>query len=120
MSDPEAAQEPGTTDVAELKRRSGSVQQLFDVRMVVGGLFLVYGVLIGGAGVFAGPADLAKAQGININLWTGASMLVVGALFLLWLGRRPLRPPEQDSTAEEPAEADEQRPGRCGGGAAPP
>ncbi len=107
MSDPATEQEADTTDVAELKRRSGSAQQLFDVRMVVGGLFLVYGVLIGGAGVFASPAELSKAQGININLWTGASMLVVGALFLLWLKQRPLRPPEQESAADGSAEVGE-------------
>ncbi|MEB3368922.1 hypothetical protein [Saccharopolyspora mangrovi] len=80
---------PRTGEVDELERHSGTATKLFDVRTVIGGLFLLYGVMIGGAGLLATEADLTKAQGININLWTGVSMFVVGALFLLWMRLRP-------------------------------
>jgi hypothetical protein len=86
--------------VAELERRSGSADRLFDVRTVVGGLFVCYGLIIGFAGVFASPADLRKAQGVNINLWTGLAMLLVGVLFLLWMRFRPLTPPHAESAAD--------------------
>ncbi|RRO15671.1 hypothetical protein EIL87_16825 [Saccharopolyspora rhizosphaerae] len=81
-------------EIADLERQSGTASRLFDVRTVIGALFLVYGVLIGGAGLFPDAAELEKAQGVNINLWTGLSMLVVGGLFLLWLRLRPLRAPQ--------------------------
>ncbi|CAM03615.1 hypothetical protein A8924_4733 [Saccharopolyspora erythraea NRRL 2338] len=80
-----------SASVAELEAQSATAAKLFDVRTVIGGLFLVYGLLIGAAGLFPDEAGLAKSQGININLWTGLAMLVVGGLFVLWLLLRPLR-----------------------------
>ncbi|SDP69382.1 hypothetical protein SAMN04487905_107133 [Actinopolyspora xinjiangensis] len=73
-------------------RRDRSAK-LFDVRTVIGGLFLVYGVLVGSAGLFPTEEGLDKAQGVNINLWTGLSMLLVGGIFLLWVRLRPLETP---------------------------
>jgi hypothetical protein len=97
-------------EVAELERRSGSASKLFDVRTVIGGLFLVYGALIGSAGLSPSESELAKAQGININLWTGAAMLLVGALFVLWLKFRPIQHdgdvldrPEEDQVPDSAA-----------------
>ena len=72
--------------------------RLFDVRRVIGGLFVVYGVIVGLIGIFDGPSDLEKAQGVRINLWMGLGMLALGLLMLLWLRLNP--PPEP---AEEPA-----------------
>ncbi|MDI2029969.1 hypothetical protein QFW96_15160 [Saccharopolyspora sp. TS4A08] len=83
-------------EIADLERQSGTASRLFDVRTVIGGLFLIYGVLIGAAGIAPDAAELEKAQGININLWTGVSMLVVGGLFLLWLRLRPLQTPPKE------------------------
>ena len=46
------------------------------------------------AGFFTSAANLAKASNININLWLGIGMLVLGVLFLLWWQLNPLqRPP---------------------------
>ena len=67
------------------------VARLFDVRLVIGGLFVVYGVIVGGIGLLDSSADLAKAQGVHINTWMGLAMLVFGLLMLLWLR---LNPPE--------------------------
>jgi hypothetical protein len=66
---------------------------LFDLRTVIAILFGTYGVILTVLGIAAtGPEDLAKAGGININLWTGVGMLVVAALFVLWQRLRPAVP----------------------------
>ncbi|MFG3285119.1 hypothetical protein [Streptomyces sp. NPDC048111] len=80
-------------EVSELEQKSASAARLFDIRRIIGGLFTLYGLIVGGAGVFASEADLKKAQGVNINLWTGLGMLVLGVFFLLWLKLRPTAPP---------------------------
>jgi hypothetical protein len=73
--------------------------RLFDVRRVIGGLFVVYGVIVTLIGVLDGPSELEKAQGVRINLWMGLGMLALGLLMLLWLH---LNPPK-DSLPPEPA-----------------
>ncbi len=65
--------------------------KLFDIRLLIGGLFTLYGLMLGIAGLFTSSADRQKASGININLWLGIGMLVVGLLFLLWRQLNPLR-----------------------------
>ncbi|MGH3390737.1 MAG: hypothetical protein ACRDOO_17870 [Actinomadura sp.] len=71
--------------------RTPARRLLLDIRVVIGGLFCVYGLIIGVAGLFADPPEIAKAAGVNINLWAGLAMLVTGSLFLLWAFLRPLR-----------------------------
>jgi hypothetical protein len=79
--------------------------RLFDVRRVIGGLFIVYGLIVTTVGIFDQPADLEKAEGVRINLWTGLGMLALGAVFLLWQWWRPAAPPQPaDSAAAEAAE----------------
>lgn len=82
-------------DNAELDSDTKSAaSKLFDIRLMIGGLFVVYGVLLTIYGFFTSDAELKKAAGININLWLGVGMLVVGALFLLWMKVNPLVPPD--------------------------
>ena len=64
--------------------------KLFDLRVLIGGLFLVYGVMLTVAGFFTSSKDLAKASQININLWMGLGMLIIAVLFLTWWRLRPL------------------------------
>ncbi|WP_030617337.1 hypothetical protein [Streptomyces sclerotialus] len=90
-------------EVEELERKSATAARLFDVRRIIGGLFVVYGVIVTIAGLTASDADLKKAQDININLWTGLGMLVLGLLFLLWM---KLRPAEAPAPEEAGATAD--------------
>lgn len=80
-------------EVEELERRSNTAARLFDVRRIIGGLFVVYGVIVTIAGISPSDADLAKAQDININLWTGLAMLALGVFFLVWLKLSPAIPP---------------------------
>jgi hypothetical protein len=76
-------------EVEELERRSATAARLFDIRLIIGGLFTLYGVIVTIAGVTASDAALKKAQGININLWTGLGMLALGVFFLVWTKLSP-------------------------------
>ncbi|RVU18634.1 hypothetical protein EOT10_31955 [Streptomyces antnestii] len=80
-------------EVSELERKSATAARLFDIRRIIGGLFVLYGVIVTIAGITASDADLKKAENININLWTGLGMLALGLFFLVWLKLRPAAPP---------------------------
>lgn len=84
-----ASSSAGTSADPDLPR--SAMYKLFDIRLLIGGLFVVYGVMLTVAGFFTSDAELQKASGININLWLGLGMLTLGLLFLLWRGLRPLR-----------------------------
>ena len=73
------------------KTGDATASKLFDLRTLIGGLFVLYGVLLTVVGLFDNDAEIAKADGIRINLWLGLAMFVVGALFLLWAFLRPLK-----------------------------
>ncbi|MEZ0075871.1 hypothetical protein [Planotetraspora sp. GP83] len=77
-------------------------QRLFDIRRVIGGLFLVYGVILTVTGLLDDSHAIGKAEGVRINLWTGIAMLVVGGAFLLWERLRPSDAPAPST--EEPSE----------------
>jgi hypothetical protein len=62
----------------------------FDIRRVIGGLFLLYGAILFVVGLGASDKDLSKADGININAWTGGCMFVFGALMLGWALLHPI------------------------------
>ncbi|GHD14786.1 hypothetical protein GCM10010313_41590 [Streptomyces violarus] len=63
---------------------------------------MVYGVIVTIAGFTASDADIDKAEGVNINLWTGVGMLLLGLFFLAWLKLRPAAPPppREEETVE--------------------
>jgi hypothetical protein len=86
----------------ERARRAAS---LFDLRRLIGGLFLIYGVILTVLGIGASDAEIEKAAGVNLNLWVGLSLLGVGALFLLWAFARPLGE-QLDEEEEEEEELD--------------
>ncbi len=56
-----------------------------DLRIPIGGLFVALGVLLGGFGLatMGDAARYVKSGGLNINLWWGSFLLVVGVLFLV-------------------------------------
>ncbi|MCZ9346587.1 hypothetical protein NGM37_53670 [Streptomyces sp. TRM76130] len=80
-------------EVSDLETKSATAARLFDIRRIIGGLFALYGVIVTIAGLTASDADIDKAQGVNINLWTGLGMLALGLFFLVWLKLRPIVPP---------------------------
>ncbi|ANZ38139.1 hypothetical protein BBK82_20820 [Lentzea guizhouensis] len=64
--------------------------RLFDLRLIIAFLFGLYGVVLVVMGLaFTSPADLDKAEGVNINLWAGIAMVAVAALFAAWAMLRP-------------------------------
>ncbi|MEU4475867.1 hypothetical protein [Micromonospora sp. NPDC023888] len=91
-NDGQPAQDPLIDEAQEEQRRSAAAR-LFDLRRVIGGLFVAYGVIVTLIGVFDSAAEIDKAQGVRINLWAGLVMLVFGLLMLLWQWRRPAEPP---------------------------
>jgi hypothetical protein len=85
---------------AELEaHRNARAASLFDLRRFIGGVFLLYGLILFILGFGASDADVEKAAGVNINLWTGLAMLIVGAIFIAWAQLRPL----SEELGEEPA-----------------
>jgi hypothetical membrane protein len=94
------------TQGEDLEKVSAAAR-LFDVRRVIGGLFVVYGVVVTLIGVFDSKADIAKAQGVRINLWMGLAMLALGLLMLFWLWVNPAKAPDlsQPTAADEGPEA---------------
>ena len=58
-----------------------------DIRLPIGFLFSIFGVLLIAYGALSDPAIYQRSLGININLEWGIVMLVFGAIMLA-LGRR--------------------------------
>jgi hypothetical protein len=87
--DPEIAK----TEEIELTEKTKSAARLFDVRRVIGGLFVVYGVIVTIVGLTDSKRQIDKAQGVHINLWAGLGMLIFGLLMLLWQWLRPAEGP---------------------------
>ncbi|WP_432057452.1 hypothetical protein [Streptomyces sp. bgisy022] len=88
-------------EISELEAKSTTAARLFDIRRIIGVLFVVYGIIVTIAGIVASDEDIDKAEGVNINLWTGLGMLVLGLLFLLWLKLRPTAPPPPDVLTDD-------------------
>ena len=64
----------------------------FDIRRIIGGVFLVYGLILSVVGIIGSDAVKNKAAGVNVNLWTGLAMLVAGAMMVAWALLRPVEP----------------------------
>lgn len=68
--------------------------RLFDLRLIIAFLFGLYGVVLVVTGLaFTTDADLNKAAGVNINLWSGVAMVALAGLFTAWALLRPLAVP---------------------------
>jgi hypothetical protein len=70
--------------------RARRAANLFDLRRVIGALFVAYGLLLAILGLFDSDADIDRAAGVNINLYGGLAMLAFGLLMLVWAFTRPL------------------------------
>lgn len=69
---------------------------LFDIRFMIGGLLGIYGLILVLLGLFnASDAELARGDGLNINLWGGLGMLVVAIVFGAWARLRPVVVPDE-------------------------
>jgi drug/metabolite transporter (DMT)-like permease len=63
---------------------------LFDIRTIIGLLLAIYGVILVATSFFTSEEQLAKTDGVDLNLWTGIGMVVAAAAFLGWARLRPI------------------------------
>jgi xanthine/uracil/vitamin C permease (AzgA family) len=80
--------------------RNWRLAKLFDLRSFIGALFVIFGVLVTIPGIAASKATIAREADINLGLWVGLIMLVMGIFFLAWV---LLKPPAPITTAEAEA-----------------
>ena len=88
----------GTTEEEEVE--SARMANRFDIRRLIGGLFVLYGLILIAVGIFGSHAVKTKAAGININLWSGLGMLVFGCLMIFWALARPVAPEPSQTRGE--------------------
>jgi hypothetical protein len=96
MTDPNTPAEP-SEELSEVEVAKAANR--FDIRRLIGALFILYGLILVVLGAVGSHHIKTKADGININLWTGVGMLAFGALMVAWALWRPTVPkperPEQ-------------------------
>jgi membrane-bound ClpP family serine protease len=61
-----------------------------DVRVPIGGMFTLFGIILVVYGLVSGEAIYQRSLGINVNLWWGLVLLVFG-LAMLGLAYRAYR-----------------------------
>ncbi|MEO8966738.1 MAG: hypothetical protein ABI355_04065 [Solirubrobacteraceae bacterium] len=84
----------------EDEARTAKIANRFDIRRLIGGLFLLYGAILLVLGIVGSHAVKTKAAGINIDLWTGIGMLVFGALMVFWALSKPVMPEPTETRGE--------------------
>ena len=92
----------GAKETDEWEATHSAASKLFDLRYLIGGLFTLYGIMLTIYGFFTSPEEKAKAADININLWLGIFMLLVGLFFLVWARLSPQKPPEPSAGGDRP------------------
>ncbi len=95
---PEAYAPTGATDEDEV--RAARAANRFDIRRLIGGLFVVYSVVLILLGIFGSHQIKHKAAGIDIDLWTGIGMLLFGAFMISWALLRPTLPEPPETRGE--------------------
>ena len=63
---------------------------LFDIRIIIGGLIGIYGIILVITGLFTGDNQIDKSDGLNINLVGGICMIIGAAAFIIWARVRPI------------------------------
>ena len=74
----------------EDEQRAARAANRFDLRRIIGGVFVLYGVILTVVGIVGSHEVKTKAEGVNINLWVGLAMLVFGVLMFAWGVWRPV------------------------------
>jgi hypothetical protein len=72
-----------------------------DIRIPVGGLFSILGLIIAVYGLVSDKSIYDKSQGLNVNLWWGLAMLAFGVIMLL-MARRGAAPAKTQPKATHP------------------
>jgi hypothetical protein len=74
--------------MAQTKHAAG----ILDIRNIIGGLLLTYGMILLLMGIF-GDRALDKTGDVNANLYAGIALLVVGGVLVSWALARPVEVP---------------------------
>jgi hypothetical protein len=90
---PTGATEQDEVEAARMANR-------FDIRRLIGAVFVLYGLILLALGIFGSHAVKTKAAGININLWTGLGMLVFAGLMIFWALARPVEPEPEETRGQ--------------------
>jgi len=69
-----------------------------DIRLPIGLLFSVIGLLLVGFGAFGDKTIYERSLGLNVNLAWGAVLLVFGAIMVLLARRTRAVPPKVESS----------------------
>jgi hypothetical protein len=78
-----------TADTTSTPRRHTA--GIFDVRNIIAVLMGIYGVVLFVMGlVNFSDTDKAKADNINLNLWSGVGIFIFAVLMALWAYLRPM------------------------------
>ncbi|HEY2602958.1 MAG TPA: hypothetical protein VGI67_15485 [Thermoleophilaceae bacterium] len=88
-TNPQAAQAQLSDEEEE---RAARAANRFDIRRLIGGVFMLYGVVLLLLGIFGSSHVKNKAAGINIDLWTGLGMILFAIFMIGWALLRPVRP----------------------------
>ena len=94
--------QPGSTELDEAA--AARAANRFDIRRIIGGLFCLYAAILIVTGVVGDHTVKNKADGINIDLYTGLAMLAFGIFMIAWALLRPV--------AAEPAKNGDEGTGR--------
>lgn len=92
------AQPTGADDVDEAA--TARAANRYDIRRIIGALFLLYAAILIVTGIVGSHRVKTKADGINIDLWTGLATSVVGALMMFWALSRPVQPELEETRGE--------------------
>jgi hypothetical protein len=92
MTEPEPEDNKTLEDMEPEDQRGAN---LLDLRRIIGGVLLLYGIVLTIAGIVGSDASKHKAAGENVNLWTGLALIVAGVLFIVWALNRPLIDPDE-------------------------
>jgi hypothetical protein len=94
----EGLQPTGASDEEEL--RAARAANRFDVRRLIGALFVLYGAILTVLGIVGSSHVKHKAAGINVDLWSGLGMLVFGAVMITWALTRPVAPEPSETRGQ--------------------
>jgi hypothetical protein len=82
------------------KRTAG----IFDIRVIIGALLGLFGLILVLTSLFSNPqAQVPRANDVDLNLWTGLSLLAAAAIFILWARLRPIVVDESAASGDRPA-----------------
>jgi multisubunit Na+/H+ antiporter MnhG subunit len=80
-----------------------------DIRLPIGLLFSVIGLLLVGFGIFSDKSIYQRSLGLNVNLAWGAVLLVFGAIMVIMGRRRNAIRPDSESSSTGGRPPGEQR-----------